>query len=397
MNDLLMPSEVKRSDTPGGGASLSPVITTGELPPPPMTGEPPSAKLIVRLFLIPLLIVGAAVGVMFLIGRLAGGTPTTDELIARLKNPGGGRTVDLLIGPGSKQRYLDAKALIDTMRTPGTMTESYRVELANDLIEIIDNHTRPGEGDVRHFLLLALGRTWQRDPSQPPMTSERAIASRRQVVDTLLRYARPAPTTPDGPPKLPAPPAAIADRKAAVLALAYLAGWDEVRAAFPTLIELVRDGTDDLDVRLAAATVLGPLATPQDRDVIDALHAGTRESDPRHAELVWGSALSLAQLNQPEVEGTILMLLRRDELAQLKYYDRETDPQNPTFQPLSDQMQERILINTMEGARKLDSPAVREQIARLAASDPSARVRYAAREILQAEAATSAPQPEAAR
>ena len=47
--------------------------------------EPPSAKLIVRLFLIPLLIVAAAVGVMFLIGLLAGREPSFDEAIARLR------------------------------------------------------------------------------------------------------------------------------------------------------------------------------------------------------------------------------------------------------------------------------------------------------------------------
>jgi hypothetical protein len=51
--------------------------------------EPPSMKLMVRLFLIPLLIVAAAVGVMFLIGRLAGGTPTFEEALQRLKAPAG--------------------------------------------------------------------------------------------------------------------------------------------------------------------------------------------------------------------------------------------------------------------------------------------------------------------
>src|SRR5437867_4217054 len=56
--------------------------------------EPPSVKLIVRLFLIPLFIVAAAVGVMFLIGLMAGREPSFDEAIARLKNAGGGCTAD---------------------------------------------------------------------------------------------------------------------------------------------------------------------------------------------------------------------------------------------------------------------------------------------------------------
>ena len=91
----------------------------------------------------------------------------------------------------------------------------------------------------------------------------------------------------------------------------------------------------------------------------------------------------MAQLEQQDVEDTILKLLSRDELSTLKVYDRETDPQNPVFRTLSEQEQERYLINTMQGARKMGSAPVEAQMRRLAESDPSARVRYAAKEILQ--------------
>src|SRR5688572_26924330 len=104
MSTLPMPSEVKRDAATSAPGAAAPV------------GEPPSVKLIVRLFLIPLMIVAAAVGVMFLIGLLAGGTPSTEELVARLRRPGGGRTASVLVGPGSKQRFLDAEALSDTIR-----------------------------------------------------------------------------------------------------------------------------------------------------------------------------------------------------------------------------------------------------------------------------------------
>jgi hypothetical protein len=56
---------------------------------------------------------------------------------------------------------------------------------------------------------------------------------------------------------------------------------------------------------LAAATVLGPIATPQDQNVIEALHKLTDDTDPAHRELVWSAALSLAQLNQKDVAPTI--------------------------------------------------------------------------------------------
>jgi hypothetical protein len=34
------------------------------------------------------------------------------------------------------------------------------------LADVLLNHTREGEGEIRHFLLLALGRVWQRNPAQ---------------------------------------------------------------------------------------------------------------------------------------------------------------------------------------------------------------------------------------
>src|SRR5262245_62059070 len=104
-NPLPMPSDVTRA-------------TAAASTPDQAVIEPPSVKLIVRLFLIPLLIVAAAVGVMFLVGLLAGKEPSFDEAIARLRsNAGGGRTAEYLIGPGAKQRYLDAKALTDKMKS----------------------------------------------------------------------------------------------------------------------------------------------------------------------------------------------------------------------------------------------------------------------------------------
>ena len=370
-----MPSDVKSS--PAAGAASSSTASPEGVDPivagAPMV-EPPSVKLIVRLFLIPLFIVAAAVGVMFLIGRLAGGTPSTEELLTRLRNPGGGRTAQMLIGPGSKQRFLDAKALTDTMKAG--MTAAERVKLSADLIDIINNHTGTDEGDVRHFLLLALGRVWQRDARHPEASGPGTAEGRGTAVSTMLRYA-------DSPN--------LADRKAAILAMAYMAGNEEVRAAFPVLIKKLTDGNEDLDTRLAAATVLGPVATPQDADVIAALQSAMRDSEPRNAELVWASALSLAQLGQRDVEDTILKLLSREELSKLDVYDRETDPKNPAFRKLSQQEQERYLINTMQGARKLGSPAVDEQMRMLAEKDLSARVRYAAKEILQSVGAQTTP------
>jgi hypothetical protein len=361
MNELPMPSDLKRDASTTGGVGAD-----GQTPLP----EPPSSRLIVQLFLVPLVIVAAAVGIMFLIGRLTGSNPSFEEALKRLRNPGGERTVSMLVGPGSKQRYMDAKTISDKLMKEGA-DPAERARISDELIEVLDKHTTDQEGDVRHFLLLALGRAWQLPQpasadlsvtSDPPATEARARA-----LDALMRYA----TSPQ-----------VSNQKAAILALAYWSGREEVRAALPMLIAKVRDESQDLDVRLAAATALGPIAKPSDADVIDALRFAMRDTNPANLELVWGSALSLAQLGQKDVADTILKLLDRNELAKAQVLDRETDAKNPTYQSLSDQEQQRILINTMIGAAKLDVPAVQEKLRWLSTNDPSPRVREAAQEVL---------------
>jgi len=353
-----MPSDVKKD--PNATAPTDSVETT------PI--EPPSVKLIVRLFLIPSVIVALAVGVMFLIGMMAGSPSSFEDALGRLKRPGGGRTADWLVGPGSKQRYIDAKTLVDKMKAG--MTGAERIEIGKDLTDILDNFTQEKEGDVRHFLLLALGRTWQIEPRKDGETDEQfnarlmnstaAVESRQHVIQTTLKYADSTE---------------IRSRKAAVLSMMYWAGRPEVKTLLPRLIAIVRDPKQDLDVRMAAATVLGPLG---DRDpaVIDALQWAMRNADEREIELVWDSALSLAQMDQADVSDTILQLLDRTYLSTIKYYDRESDPKNPAMRLLSEQEQQRILINAMIGAAHLkSSPAVQAAITKLTASDPSPRVR----------------------
>ena len=66
-------------------------------------------------------------------------------------------------------------------------------------------------------------------------------------------------------------------------------------------------------------------------------------------------------------QDTVLKLLDRKELADLKVLDRESDPKNPTFRTLSEEEQQRILINAMEGVKKLKSPVVVAKLQEIAA------------------------------
>src|SRR2546426_8359717 len=115
MSELPMPTEVRAmvvKEQPG--TPDAPVI------------EPPSVKMIVRLFVIPLLIAAAVVGIMLPIAHLTESPLSLDQAIARLKNPGGERTFNL-VGPGSKQRYMDAKTLVDHMKAG--LDEGQRIHL----------------------------------------------------------------------------------------------------------------------------------------------------------------------------------------------------------------------------------------------------------------------------
>jgi HEAT repeat protein len=194
-----------------------------------------------------------------------------------------------------------------------------------------------------------------------------AVESRDRVVSTLQKHAQSKD---------------LSTRKAAILAMAYLPEQGTENQVIPLLVKTVQNEGEDLDVRLAAATVLGPLGTPDNAEVIDALGFAMRDTDKRNIELVWAAALSLAQLDQPQVADIILQLLDRESLSQFEYYDRETDPQNPQFRKLNEQEQQRILINTMLGARNLDVPEVRQKLKDLAQHDPSPRVREAGIEML---------------
>src|SRR5688500_9096543 len=115
-DELPMPSDVRRA------AGLAPLPGGLGVPAPDPAAplvEPPSVKLVIRLFLIPFLIVAAAVGIMMIIrGGVASGPPTVGEAIERMKaaEGGGGRTAGHLVGPGSKQLYMDAMVLADQLR-----------------------------------------------------------------------------------------------------------------------------------------------------------------------------------------------------------------------------------------------------------------------------------------
>jgi hypothetical protein len=368
MTDLPMPSEVRALAVKElGDAAQAAGGTAGDKGAGTVV-EPPSVKLILRLFIVPLLIAAAVVGIMLPIAHMAEGPSSLEAAMERLKNPGGERTMSL-VGPGSKQRYMDAKTLVDHMKSG--LNEPQRIRLANQLVELLEKHVRPEEGEVQHFVLLALGRVWQIDPRQGEMKSLDAEASRERVRETLMKYF-------DAPD--------VSARKAAILALAFWQGQEEARKAIPALIRKLGNVEEDVDVRMAAATTLGNVAKGDDGEVVEALKQAMNETDPQRAELVWNAASALARLGREEAVPTMMKLLNRDELARLKVYDRE-DPRRAGFRPLTNLEQQRFLTNAMESAAKLRVPEIQAQLKKIAESDPSMRVRAMAVEVLRGKKA----------
>lgn len=364
MSELPLPSDVRGGSAAGERARVGYASPKGT-PQDKSLPEPPTFRGLVRLFVIPLLIAGGVVAIMIPIGRMAGGNLTLEQHLERLKQPGGERTMGL-IGPASKQRFIDAKAVVDHMK--GGLSEEQRVKLAGQLVEILEKHTKADEGDVQHMLLLALGRVWQQEPGEAAMNSEAAIQSRALVLETLKKHL-----TAQQPRA----------RTAAALAMAWSRGQVESDAAIAVLAAKLNDGLEDLDVRMACAAALGAIATSSDQSAVDALNSARSDGDARNSELVWTAAVALARMGRMEAKPTVMMLLDRAELEKLRVYDRETDPQNPVFRNLNEAEQQRFLLNAMEGAKHLNDEEVRGRLERIAKEDKAVRVRTGATEILR--------------
>jgi hypothetical protein len=249
------------------------------------------------------------------------------------------------------------------------MNERERVELSRSLVGLLrDGYVRPEEGEVQHFVLLAIGRVWQITPEQGKLESPVAKTARAEAMGILTQYAsaKEVPT-----------------RKAAVIAPVYWKGYEEVEQALPGIVGKLNDPKEDLDVRMAAATVLGVVGKADDARVVEGLKQALRDDDPHDVELVWDAALSLAELGLADGQDTVLKLLDRKELAGLKIFDRESDPKDPVFRALSEEEQQRILINAMEGVKHLKSPVIIEKLKEIAEKDPSQRVRWQAKDVLR--------------
>jgi HEAT repeat protein len=124
----------------------------------------------------------------------------------------------------------------------------------------------------------------------------------------------------------------------------------------PKIIETLENS--DSGIRIISAYVLGALG---DSRSIPPLQAHLEDTE---AEVRWNSAIALSRFNNDAGASVLMDLMKRDYLA--------------SFNKLSEERKEELMVNAIKASAKLNKPELLEQIKKLSTSDPNPRVRDAA-------------------
>ena len=157
------PAQIDVRETPVSASGAGSQRGIEELPPV----EPPSAGFIVQLFLIPMLIVGAIVGVYALFGRLAHGEQDWRTLVTELRNTNEHRRWRAAIG-------LAQLLKVDQDRGEEGQNLAQNPEIAEALLEVLkeqknSNISREKSLNHQQYLVTALGLLDQPKTVIPPL------------------------------------------------------------------------------------------------------------------------------------------------------------------------------------------------------------------------------------
>jgi len=192
--------------------------------------------------------------------------------------------------------------------------------------------TSPEDPRVRRYLALTLGRLGDR----------RAVPALLEAVsDAASKGAHPDPDT-------------------QVYAVWALGAIGDPQAG-PPLVELTR--SEDPGLRKTAAHALGGFTVPEATAALRALL-----QDPVH-DVRWNSAVALARHRDPAAAPVLLEMLDRERTGAIA--------------GMSEEQREEAMVQAARAAGVVPDPALKDALQRLRASDPSMKVREAARAAIE--------------
>ena len=264
-----------------------------------LTEEPRGAgRLIARFFLLPLLVVLAAVGIFFVFSLMTFERRGPRDYLQEVR------------GGSANRRW---QAAFELSRSLGTVSDAERPVLAAETLRVFEGLSpkRPDDVPVRRYLALVLGRLGDRSavPALVAAASDPDVDTRLYAVWALGRIGDPAGVEPVLAASQSEDPAL---RKMA----AYVLGQFGDKRAIPRLAVLAEDRT--ADVRWNAAIALGQLGDrtglPVLRSMIDrATLARQAELSSDQTEAAMINALkALALLKDPETRPMIEALAKSD-------------------------------------------------------------------------------------
>ena len=264
-----------------------------------LTEEPRGAgRLVARFFLLPLLVVLAAVGIFFVFSLMTFERRGPRDYLQEVR------------GGSANRRW---QAAFELSRSLGSVSDAERPVLAAETLRVFEGLSpkRPDDVPVRRYLALVLGRLGDRSavPALVAAASDPDVDTRLYAVWALGRIGDPAGVEPVLAASQSEDPAL---RKMA----AYVLGQFGDKRAIPRLAVLAEDRT--ADVRWNAAIALGQLGDrtglPVLRSMIDrATLARQAELSSDQTEAAMINALkALALLKDPETRPMIEALAKSD-------------------------------------------------------------------------------------
>jgi HEAT repeat protein len=280
--------------------------------------------LVLQFFIFPMSIVAVCVAVFVVFGLVATGPKDPRAILAEVRTGGGIFNI---------KRWQAAYALANALESEGDLQRARSDERFVPEVIALFRETEAGSGDdqlVRRYLAVALGRLG--DP--------RAVPELRRTVQQG---------------------ATAADAQAVIYA-AWALGAIGDPAALPDLLPLV--ASDDAGFRKAGVHALGGFTAPEARAAVAAALAD------QAVDVRWNAAVALARHGDARATPVLLQMLDRDRLAAM-----------PELTP---GQRDDAMMEAVRAAAALDDPRLRAALEKARASDPSLRVREAARVALSA-------------